>query len=123
MSSEACVWRRQRGISMIGFLFTAAVLLTVALLAFRMIPSYIEYYTVQKALQDAIAETKEPTVATIRRYVERRLSADYVDSISYNDVQVTKSGNVITASVSWEKKLPVMHNVSLLMEFNAEASR
>ena len=123
MSSEACVWRRQRGISMIGFLFTAAVLLIVALLAFRMIPSYIEYYTVQKALQDAIAETKEPTVATIRRYVERRLSADYVDSISYNDVQVTKSGNVITASVSWEKKLPVMHNVSLLMEFNAEASR
>ena len=123
MGRQACMRRDQRGISMIGFLFTAAVLLIVALLAFRMIPSYIEYYTVQKALQDAIAETREPNVATIRKFVERKLSADYVDSVSSSDVQVTRSGNVITASVNWEKKLPLVHNVSLLMEFSAEASR
>ena len=115
--------RGQRGLSMIGFLFVAAVLMVCALLAFRMIPSYIEFYTVQKALKDAIAETRDPTTQNIRRYVERKLSADYVDSISWNDVQVSKTGNVITASVSWEKKLPLVHNVSLLMEFNAEASR
>ena len=108
---------------MIGFLFVAAVLMVCALLAFRMIPSYIEFYTVQKALKDAIAETRDPTTQNIRRFVERRLSADYVDSISWNDVQVTKTGNVVTASVSWEKRLPLVSNVSLLMEFNAEASR
>jgi len=108
---------------MIGFLFVAAVFMVVALLAFRMIPSYIEYYTVQKALKDAIDETKDPTTLNIRRFVERRLSADYVYSVSWNDVQVTKTGNVITAAVSWEKRLPLVHNVSLLMEFNAEASR
>ena len=39
------------------------------------------------------------------------------------DVQVTKTGNKITASVSWEKKLPLVHNVSLVMDFDAEASR
>ncbi len=38
---------------MIGFLFVAAVVLVVALLAFRMIPAYIEYYTIQKALESA----------------------------------------------------------------------
>ena len=115
--------RHQRGLSMIGFLFVAAVLMVCALLAFRMIPSYIEYYTVQKALKDAIDETKDPTTQNIRRFVERKLSADYVDSVSWNDVQVSKSGNVVTASVSWEKKLPLVSNVSLVMEFNAEASR
>jgi hypothetical protein len=123
MASDAIVPRGQRGISMIGFLFVAAVLLIAALLAFRMIPSYIEYYTVQKALQDAIAETRDPTTQNIRRFVERRLSADYVDSVSWNDVQVSKTGNTVSAYVSWEKKLPLVHNVSLLMEFNAEASR
>jgi hypothetical protein len=122
MDGDTCT-RHQRGISMIGFLFVAAVLMIVALLAFRMIPSYIEYYTVQKALKEAIDETKDPTTQNIRRFVERKLSADYVDSVSWNDVQVSKAGNVVTASVSWEKKLPLVHNVSLLMEFNAEASR
>lgn len=114
---------RERGVSIIGFLFVLAVILVVALLAFRMIPSYIEYYTVQKALEGAVNEVRDPTVRNIRGFVEGRISADYVDSVSAKDVQVTKSGNTITASVSWEKKLPLVHNVSLLMEFNAEASR
>lgn len=123
MSGDFAIRKRQRGLSMIGFLFVVVVVLVVALLAFRMIPSYIEYYTVQKALAEALADTKDPTQANVRRFVERKLSADYVDSVSWNDVQVSKTGNVITAYVSWEKKLPLVHNVSLLMEFNAEASR
>jgi len=123
MNSDARFWRDQRGISMIGFLFVIAVLLVAALLAFRMIPSYIEYYTVQKALDEALRDTNDPTLATIRRSVERKLSADYVDSVSWKDVQMTKTGNSITTFVSWEKKLPLVSNVSLLLEFNAEASR
>ena len=114
---------RERGVSILGFLFVLAVILVVALPAFRMIPSYIEYYTVQKALEAAVTEVRDPTVRNIRNFVEGRISADYVDSVSAKDVEVTKSGNTITASVSWEKKLPLVHNVSLLMEFNAEASR
>ena len=70
MGSNRCV-RHQRGISMIGFLFVAAVVLIAALLAFRMIPAYIEYFTVQKALEAAVAETRDPNVTTIRRVVER----------------------------------------------------
>ena len=40
---------------MTGFLFTTVVVVTVALIAFRVGPSYIEYFTVQKALGDALA--------------------------------------------------------------------
>ena len=123
MSSVAAIPRNQVGISMIGFLFVVAVILVVALLAFRMIPAYIEYYTVQKALESAISETNEPNLTNIRRGVDRKLGADYVDSVSAKDVEVSRVGNTITAYVNWEKKLPLVHNVSLLMEFNASASR
>jgi len=122
MDSDVCM-RHQRGLSMIGFLFVAAVVMVCALLAFRMIPAYIEYYTVQRALEEAISANNDPNQTNVRRAVERKLNADYVDSVTAKDVQVTKNGNKITASVSWEQKLPLFHNVSLLMEFNAEASR
>ena len=122
MGSKRCV-RHQRGISMTGFLFVAAVLLVCALLAFRMIPSYIEYYTVQRALEEALRDSNDPTTLSIRRLVERKLDADYVDSVSSKDVQVSKTGNNITAYLSWEKKVPLVHNVSLLMEFNASATK
>lgn len=115
--------RSQRGLSMVGFLFVAAVALVVALLAFRMIPSYIEFYTVQRALESALADTNDPTLANVRRAMERKLDADYADAVTAKDVDVVRSGNVVTASVSWDKKLPLVHNVSLLLEFEARATR
>jgi Tfp pilus assembly major pilin PilA len=115
--------RAQRGLSMIGFLFVAAVLLVTAMIAFRMIPSYIEYYTVQKALEGALADSNDLSTATIRRAMDRRLAADYADVVVGKDVEVTREGNKITASVGWEKRLPLVSNVSILLDFYATASR
>ncbi|MFO1314787.1 MAG: DUF4845 domain-containing protein [Burkholderiales bacterium] len=115
--------RTQRGLSMIGFLFVAAVVLVTAMVAFRMIPAYIEYYTIQRALEGALADANDLSVATIRRAMDRRLAADYADAVAAKDVEVTKAGNTITASVSWEKRLHMVGNVSLLLEFDASASR
>ncbi len=55
--------------------------------------------------------------------MDRKLSADYADAITPKDVAVTKNGNVVTASASWQKILPLVSNVSLLLEFDASASR
>jgi Tfp pilus assembly major pilin PilA len=115
--------RAQRGLSMIGFLFVAAVVLVTAMIAFRMIPSYIEYYTVQKALEGALADSNDLSTATIRRAMDRRLAADYADVVVGKDVDVTRDGNKITASVGWEKRLPLVSNVSILLDFYATASR
>ena len=46
--------RAQRGLSMIGFLFVAAVIVVVAIVGFRMVPSYVEYFTVQSAVEKAL---------------------------------------------------------------------
>ena len=115
--------RRQHGLTLIGFLFVAAVVVVVALLTFRMLPAYIEYYTIQKALDQALNDTTDPTLYNVRRAMDRRLSADYADAVQGKDVELSRNGNTIVASVSWEKKLPVAYNVSLLLEFEASASR
>ncbi len=115
--------RAQRGLSLIGFLFVTAVVLVVALLAFRTIPAYIEWYTIQKALTEAMADTNDPTLNNIRRAMDRKLSADYADAVSPKDVEIRREGNTIIAYVAWEKRLPLVHNASLLLEFEASASR
>lgn len=121
--TTTAVRRAQRGLSMIGFLFVAAVVLVVAMVAFRMIPAYIEFYTIQRALEGALADSNDLSVATVRRAMDRRLAADYADAVAAKDVEVSKSGNNVTASVSWEKRLHMVGNVSLLLEFDATASR
>ena len=108
---------------MIGFLFTTIVIIIFALVAFRVGPSYIEYFTVQKALDQTMLDVQTPTAAEIRRSLERRISADYVDSVRASDVTVTKEGNQIVARLEWQKILHMVANASILLEFEASATR
>ena len=108
---------------MTGFLFTTIVIIIFALVAFRVGPSYIEYFTVQKALDQTLSEVTNPTISDIRRAMDRRLSADYVDSVRAGDVLVGREGNQIVATLSWQKVLHMIGNASILLEFEARSTR
>jgi len=108
---------------MTGFLFTTVVVIIVALIAFRVGPSYIEYFTVQKALDQTMLEVQNPTISEIKRSMDRRLSADYVDSVNAGEVIVGREGNLIVATLSWQKVLHMIGNASILLEFEARSTR
>jgi Tfp pilus assembly protein PilE len=115
---------RQSGLTLIGFIFVAAVVVALALLGFRVAPSYIEYFSVVKILKQMIAESRDGvTQAEIRKDFERRTGADYVESVRPTDVELTKEGNTITVSANWTTTLHLVGNVSLLIEFQASASK
>ena len=54
--------QRQRGLSMLGFLFVAAVVVICVMVGFRVMPAYIEYYSVQKALEQALARRARTSI-------------------------------------------------------------
>jgi hypothetical protein len=114
---------RQRGLSMISFLFTAAVLVTIALVGFRILPAYIEYYSVKKALELTLADDSVQNVTQLRNAMGRRIDAQYIESVSAGDVRLDKVGNGLLASVTWQRILPMVANASILLDFTAEAAR
>jgi hypothetical protein len=115
--------RRQRGLTILGFVFVAVVVVTVALVGFRVMPAYVEYFSVQKALQTSLEESPTGNLAEIRRAFDRKISAGYVESVRPTDIQVSRQGNVITASIAWQRVLHMIGNASILLEFDATASR
>ena len=115
--------RSQRGLSMIGFLFVAVVIVVVAIVGFRMVPSYVEYYTIQSAVEKSLRDAPDPTPPVVKKSFEKYIAADYIDSVTASDLTVTKEGNVVTASLSWQKQLHMVGNVSLLLDFDVAASR
>ena len=115
---------RQRGLSMIGFLFVAVVVVTCVLLGFTITPAFIEYYSVTKALEKSLVEAKDLSSAKdIRAAFQRVADAGYIESVSGKDVEIIKTKNEITASASWTRKLHLVGNASLLLEFDASATR
>ena len=116
--------RKQSGHTMLGFLFVAAVVIVVVIVGFRILPAYIEYFSVQQALGDALGQAKEVNnTAEIRKAFQKRVDAGYIESVGGRDLDVRKVGNEYVASVAWTRKLPLVSNVSLLIEFDATATR
>jgi len=115
---------RQSGLTILGFLFVAAVVVSLALLGFRVMPSYIEYFAVEKTLRQTLAGSGEQvTLTQFRRDFDLKASADYIDSVRSSDVELTHEGNQLIASASWTVTLPLFGNISLLLDFNASASK
>ena len=115
---------RHAGLTMIGFLFVVVVVLVVAIVGFRVLPAYIEYFSVQRALSEALSQAKELNdPAEVRKNFQRRVDSGYIESVSARDLEVHKYGNEYVASVAWTRKLPLVSNVSLLIEFDATATR
>ena len=115
---------RQRGLSMIGFLFVAVVVVVCVMVGFRVLPAYIEYYSVQKALEQALVDAKDlNSTAEIRNAFQKRADAGYIESGQGRDIEISKTKNEVTAGASWNRKLPLVANVSLFLEFEASATK
>ena len=116
--------RKQSGLSMLWFLFVVVVVLVVTVVGFRVLPAYIEYFSVQKALQQSLQEVKDLNATTeLRRSFQKRADAGYIESVEGRDIDVKKVGNDYVASIAWTRKLHLVGNASLLLELEVTATR
>ena len=116
--------RQQSGLSIISFLFVTAVALVVAIVGFRVLPAYIEYFSVKSALAQTLSEMQDlRNPGELRKSFQKRVDAGYIESVSGRDIELYREGNQWVASVAWTRKLPLVSNVSLLIEFETRAER
>ena len=111
--------KKHRGLSLGGFIVVLFLLIMVSLLGFKLFTPYVQYFTVQKALKK-LAE--DPAVKTGNR---RDLAAafqpiqliDNITAINNEDIEVVKEGNEVILSANYSVKVPLFHNISLLIDF------
>ena len=116
---------RQRGLTILGFILVAAVVIIFAMVGFRVVPSYVEYYSVKKALDDTMrGDSVDPNnLQAFRSELTRRLQTSYVENVKATDAIIQRSGNQLTAELAWERRLHMFGNAYILLEFEAVSSR
>lgn len=116
--------RLQRGLTVTGFILVAALVVAVLMLAGRITPAVIEYYSIRSALAEALADVRDPSsIAELRRAFQRRMDAGYIESVKATDIDLTKEGNSFTASIAWSRSLHLVANATLVLDFEATATR
>lgn len=110
----------QRGISLLGLLFWAVVVAFTGLVAARVLPTVMEYYTIQHAL-DRIAKANPTTVPAVRAEFERIKMVEYsIHSIGGQDLVITKENDRLVIGFAYEKQVELAGPVSLLIKYEGQ---
>ncbi|SDX91875.1 protein of unknown function [Nitrosomonas sp. Nm33] len=117
--------RKQQGISLSGLLIWSAVIVMSALLGMKLIPSYIEYAAIKRAL---VAIASDPSLqdthpGEIRQLFSKRAVIDQITAVNSRDIQISKVGGQTVLSVSYPVKIPLFANISLYIDFTAASNR
>ncbi|HSU63023.1 MAG TPA: DUF4845 domain-containing protein [Burkholderiales bacterium] len=108
----------QRGVTLMGLIFLLFVAIFVALLGFKLIPAYIDFYTAKKAI-NAVAR-QGTTAAEIRRSFELRSAIDDL-KVRASDLEITKDGNEMVVGFAYRKEVPLFANVGIYIDFAASS--
>lgn len=118
--------KQQRGVTFTGFIMVLVLLVVVAIFGMKLIPVYMESGKIQKAF-DAIVQDPSMQTATVAEikesFFKRAITMDNVTTVNANDLEVSKENGRLMLSVSYNVKVPLAGNVSLLIEFNPSAPK
>ncbi len=112
--------RRQRGVTMIGWIFLLIPMALVGYAALRVGPEYFMYYKIVNAMEKTASGLKGDETLTplsIRQALDKRFDTGYVDGLDVKDVGVAKGEKGWQMTADYEKTVPVFGNLFLLMEF------
>lgn len=111
----------QRGLSLIGLLLWAIVIGFIGYLAVRVLPTVNEFLTIQRAVNRVAAESP-PTVAEVRKAFEKQKEIEYaISSISGQDLDITKENDRLVIRFAYEKEIPIMEPVFLLLKYQGRS--
>ena len=108
----------QRGISFIGLLFVGGVFAVVGVVGAQVFPTSLEYMAVQKAVQKA---SDGQSVAEIRASFDRMSSIDDIKSISGKDLDITKEGDKVVVSFSYQREIHLAGPAYLTMKYSGRS--
>ncbi len=106
----------QRGLTLMGLIIVLFIVIFVAMLGFKLIPAYIDFYTAKKAI-NAVAR-QGSSVAEIRRSFDLRSAIDDV-KVRASDLEITKEGNEMVVGFAYRKEVPLFANVGIYIDFAA----
>ncbi len=111
---------RQRGMTFFGMVFLWILIGLVGYGLFRLVPAYLTYMKITRALDAVATEFKGSAndEAGIRRSLEKRWDIEGIDTPSYKDVELNKDGTGITLHMNYNDLEPYISNVSLAVSFD-----
>ncbi|AVO51746.1 uncharacterized protein DUF4845 [Ectopseudomonas oleovorans] len=115
--------RSQQGLSILGWLVVLAVVAFFASTAFKVLPHYLDYMSMEKIIT-SVETDKAADVRTLNEFythVSKGMQVNNIRDLNMRDaLQVKVENNEFLVHLKYEKREPLIENLDLVVNFDKE---
>ncbi len=115
--------RSQKGLSILSWLVVLAVVAFLASTAFKVIPHYLDYMSMEKIITSVETDRalQVRTVGDFYEHVSKGMQVNSIRDLNLRDaLDVTVENNEFLAHLKYEKREPLIENLDLVVHFDKE---
>lgn len=114
--------KKQKGITLIGLIMAMAVVIVLAMVAMKVVPTVIEYNSINRAINST--KNAGSTPAEIQIAFEKQREVGYFDAVTGKDLIITRNTDGgFDLHFSYAKKIPLVGPASILMEYSGTTAK
>jgi hypothetical protein len=120
------MFAKQRGMTFLGMLIVAVIALSLLLAGIKIVPNYIEFFSVKKTLKSVSSKDNfnSMTNAEIITSFDKSANVNYITVVNGRDLIFSSDANgKKVISVQYEVVEPLAFNLSALMDFKASSAK
>lgn len=113
--------QKQRGVTMIGWIFLLTPMAIVLYAGIRVAPEYLNYYKVVQAMEKTKTQVQSDEAkgpATITSSLAKQWDIGFIEKPDVSEIKVTKGERGWEMTADYESTVPMFGNLHLLMAFN-----
>lgn len=103
-----------------SIVFLIAGIMAAAFLVMKLLPPYIEYFSVKKVISTMAKQEDLANMSPkdVQAAFDRRATIDNITVVTGNDLQIGQG----TVSAEYTVKVPLVANISFLLDFSASTA-
>jgi cell division protein FtsL len=111
---------KQRGITVIGMLLLIIVIAFVALIAMKVVPMYIQLFSVKSSIESIRKEPQLAQMSTtdIQNAIQKRFDIGYVDNISAKDLKIRNDRGGRVLDLIYQDERDLFYGLSVVLKIN-----
>lgn len=118
--------QKQQGMTFIGMLFTMALVIFAALLVMRIVPVYLQHYSVMQSIKglnsipvSSLSGDSYGDVDVLRSRLNKYFEINGIDSLKPEQIEIVPDGtNKFIVKLKYQVMKPLFYNIHLLFDFN-----
>jgi Tfp pilus assembly major pilin PilA len=112
--------RRQRGMTVIGMLLLIIVIAFVALIAMKVVPMYVQYFSIKSTIESIRKEQQvaQMSAQDIQNAIQKRFDIGYVDNIMARDLKIRNDRNGRVLDLVYQDERTLFYGLSVVLKVN-----